>query len=157
MCGIAGIVDYENERQTMSWDILKAMQDTMRRRGPDQNGIWHDRFVSLVHARLSIMDPEHGLQPMHMQEGSIVYNGELYNGGELRAELKQAGYQFQTKCDTEVVLAVYLVELCAIIAVLTSSLGDGDGIRGMVWRFCLSCPIALVVFWFCIGVQLRRC
>lgn len=104
MCGIAGIVDYENERQTMSWDILKAMQDTMRRRGPDQNGIWHDRFVSLVHARLSIMDPEHGLQPMHMQEGSIVYNGELYNGGELRAELKQAGYQFQTKCDTEVVL-----------------------------------------------------
>ena len=44
-----------------------------------------------------------------------------------------------------------------IIAVLTSSLGDGDGIRGMVWRFCLSCPIALVVFWFCIGVQLRRC
>lgn len=108
MCGIAGIVDYENERQTMSWDILKAMQDTMRRRGPDQNGIWHDRFVSLVHARLSIMDPEHGLQPMHMQEGSIVYNGELYNGGELRAELKQAGYQFQTKCDTEVVLAAYL-------------------------------------------------
>ena len=108
MCGIAGIVDYENERQTMSWDILKAMQDTMRRRGPDQNGIWHDRFISLVHARLSIMDPEHGLQPMHMQEGIIVYNGELYNGGELRAELKQAGYQFQTKCDTEVVLAAYL-------------------------------------------------
>lgn len=58
---------------------------------------------------------------------------------------------------TEVVMAVYLVELCAIIAVLTSSLGDGDGIRGMVWRFCLSCPIALAVFWFCIGVQLRRC
>ena len=58
---------------------------------------------------------------------------------------------------TEVALAVYLVELCAIIAVLTSSLGDGDGIRGMVWRFCLSCPIALAVFWFCIGVQLRRC
>ena len=58
---------------------------------------------------------------------------------------------------TEVALAVYLVELCAIIAVLTSSLGDGDGIRGMVWRFCLSCPIALAVFWFCTGVQLRRC
>ena len=55
------------------------------------------------------MDPEHGQQPMHMQEGDIVCNnGELYNGGELRAELKQAGYQFQTKCDTEVVLAAYL-------------------------------------------------
>ena len=38
MCGIAGIVDYENERQTMSWDILKAMQDTMRRRGPIKTG-----------------------------------------------------------------------------------------------------------------------
>lgn len=108
MCGIAGIVDYENERQTMSWDILKAMQDTMRRRGPDQNGIWHDRFVSLVHARLSIMDPEHGLQPMHMQEGSIVYNGELYNADELRKELQAAGFSFRTSCDTEVVLAAYL-------------------------------------------------
>ena len=108
MCGIAGIVDYEKERQTMGWESLKAMQDTMRRRGPDQKGIWRSRFVALVHARLSIIDPDHGLQPMHMKESCIVYNGELYNADELRKELQAAGFSFRTSCDTEVVLAAYL-------------------------------------------------
>lgn len=56
---------------------------------------------------------------------------------------------------TETALAVYLVELAAIIAALTSSLGGGEGLRGIVWRFCLSCPVSLVVFWVCTGIQIR--
>lgn len=57
---------------------------------------------------------------------------------------------------TEAVLAVYLVELCALIAVLTSSLGDGEGVRGMIWRFCLMVPVALAVFRLCTWISLRR-
>ena len=57
---------------------------------------------------------------------------------------------------TETALAVYLVELSAIIAAITSSLGGGEGMRGMVWRFCISCPVSLLVFWFCMGIEVRR-
>ena len=56
--------------------------------------------------------------------------------------------------DTGAVLSVYLVELCALIAILTSNLGGGDGIRTAVWRFCAMVPLALVVFRLCSGLSL---
>ena len=88
------------------------MLATMKRRGPDQEGTWLTGNGLLVHARLSVIDPENGRQPMTYRndnsEFAIVYNGELYNTDELRKELEVLGHRFQTRCDTEVVLHAYL-------------------------------------------------
>ena len=108
MCGIAGIVDYEHPQRSMCICDLQRMQDTMKRRGPDQKGIWQSDYVSLVHARLSIVDLARGKQPMQRENCCMVYNGELYNTKELREELLKLGYVFTTESDTEVVLNAYL-------------------------------------------------
>ena len=108
MCGIAGIVDYEQWHESMKPDFLQAMQETLLRRGPDQKGIWQADFVSLIHARLSIIDLDNGKQPMQRENCCMVYNGELYNSEELRQELVQDGWSFATQSDTEVVLVSYL-------------------------------------------------
>ena len=89
MCGIAGIVDYEQWHESMKPDFLQAMQETLLRRGPDQKGIWQADFVSLIHARLSIIDLDNGKQPMQRENCCMVYNGELYNSEELRQELNR--------------------------------------------------------------------
>ena len=104
MCGIAGIIDYEHPAQTMCAPYVQAMQETLRRRGPDQKGIWKESFVTLIHSRLSIVDLEGGRQPMMRGSCCIVYNGELYNTQELRAELLARGRQLSTHSDTEVIL-----------------------------------------------------
>lgn len=92
----------------MKPDFLQAMQETLLRRGPDQKGIWQADFVSLIHARLSIIDLDNGKQPMQRENCCMVYNGELYNSEELRQELVQDGWSFATQSDTEVVLVSYL-------------------------------------------------
>ena len=82
---------------------------SLRHRGPDDDGFFEDATASLGFRRLSIIDLEHGAQPMSMDDGKlqIVYNGEVYNFRELRAELEPLGHVFQTTCDTEVVLHAY--------------------------------------------------
>lgn len=94
------------------------MRDLLARRGPDGAGLWRERNVLLAHRRLSVMDPtEAGAQPMFFGlEGeeqrarfTLVYNGELYNDGELRRELGARGVRFRTRCDTETVLAALAV------------------------------------------------
>jgi len=106
MCGIAGIIG--------SADVspLKAMLDVMARRGPDDEGIWHDARVpgALGHRRLSIIDPTaDGHQPMSYASGRywITFNGELYNYRELRDQLQHQGQPFATRSDTEVIMAAY--------------------------------------------------
>ena len=78
MCGIAGLVG-----DIPSRTILERMQRTMRRRGPDQEGIWQGDSAALIHARLAVIDIEGGRQPMIRRIGEnqycMVYNGELYN------------------------------------------------------------------------------
>src|SRR5215813_15143550 len=106
MCGIVGIAG----RQEPSW--LSQMNELERHRGPDDAGEYRDPElnVALAMRRLSILDIESGHQPMSNSDGSlwIVYNGEIYNSPELRAELEQAGCKFQTNnSDTEVVLQLY--------------------------------------------------
>jgi asparagine synthase (glutamine-hydrolysing) len=78
-------------------------------RGPDDEGYYCDRGLSLGVRRLSIIDLVAGAQPMSSTHGShhIVYNGELYNYRELRAELERAGVEFRTRSDTEVVVNAY--------------------------------------------------
>ena len=106
MCAIAGFLDLPwNEK------VTKAMLETMRRRGPDARGIACFDRCTLLHARLAVMDPERGAQPMNFafgnEEYTIVYNGELYNTTELRQELETLGHRFETTSDTEVLLQAY--------------------------------------------------
>ena len=107
MCGIAGMIG-----KIPSETVLERIQNTMRRRGPDQEGIWIGEGVVLLHDRLAVIDIEGGKQPMHRTVGehsyAIVYNGELYNTQELRTALQKLGYTFHTQSDTEVVLTAYL-------------------------------------------------
>jgi len=106
MCAIAGILDLPTLPST-----VEAMQQTMRRRGPDDFGIFEDHFVTLLHARLAVIDPHRGRQPMTVsfgqEEYTIIYNGELYNTDELRRELLKQGHSFESHSDTEVLLHGY--------------------------------------------------
>ncbi len=111
MCGIAGWYDKSLNMREAD-DILREMSVSMKRRGPDDSGIFIENSISLIHRRLAVIDVENGKQPMTKNTGedsyTIVYNGELYNTSELREELKQNGYSFKTNSDTEVVLTSYI-------------------------------------------------
>lgn len=112
MCGIAGMIDFTQDLR-MQEQIFRTMQDTIIRRGPDQNGMHITEHEALLHTRLSVIDPENGRQPMQYSDGketyTIIYNGELYNTSELRTQLEKQGCQFETHADTEVLLKAYAV------------------------------------------------
>jgi asparagine synthase (glutamine-hydrolysing) len=108
MCGIVGVAG----EVRVSRDLLVAMRDSVRHRGPDDEGVWWspDGRVGLGHRRLAIIDlSAMGRQPMTDTTGDlqIVFNGEIYNYLELRAELEGAGHRFRTATDTEVILEAY--------------------------------------------------
>lgn len=105
MCGICGIV-HTDTAEPVDATILETMNDALRHRGPDDSGLWTEGPAGLAARRLSILDLENGHQPMLNEDGSLVlvFNGEIYNFQELRAELEAKGYRFRTQCDTEVVL-----------------------------------------------------
>jgi len=109
MCGIAGIFSFQQNAPVTAAQI-KKMTDAIRHRGPDDEGIYINQQIGLGHRRLSIIDlsPD-GHQPMTGPDGStqIIYNGELYNYLELRAELKKRGHRFKSQSDTEVILHAY--------------------------------------------------
>jgi len=107
MCGICGIVSLSENH--ISEKILKKMTYLIHHRGPDDEGYLIDRKVGMGFKRLSIIDLKYGHQPMSSddQHVSIIFNGEIYNHLELRAELEQKGVKFKTKSDTEVVLECY--------------------------------------------------
>jgi asparagine synthase (glutamine-hydrolysing) len=108
MCGITGILHFENHRP-VEQERLKAMTDIIAHRGPDGEGFFVDKNVGLGHRRLSIIDLNTGDQPMFSDDRQkvLVFNGEIYNYIELREELKNLGYQFRTNSDTEVVIKAY--------------------------------------------------
>lgn len=105
MCGLAGYIDLK--RNKIDEKILWAMTDALAHRGPDDRGIYIDRFVGLGNRRLSIIDlSESAHQPMvtEQRDNVISYVGEVYNFRELRRELEKKGLNFQSQSDTEVVL-----------------------------------------------------
>ncbi|OMH24382.1 asparagine synthase (glutamine-hydrolyzing) [Tersicoccus phoenicis] len=104
MCGIAGYYGFGEDR-----DLLGAMSQCIVHRGPDGEGYATEGQVGLAHRRLSIIDVAHGQEPMYSADGQVVliYNGEVYNYLDLRAELEALGRTFSTVSDTEVVLQAY--------------------------------------------------
>lgn len=106
MCGINGFNFVDKK-------LIKSMNDSIKHRGPDAEGTFIDKKVSLGHRRLSILDLSvRGKQPMEYTAGKskviIVFNGEIYNFQEIRNELILRGHSFNSNTDTEVILASYL-------------------------------------------------
>ena len=104
MCGICGFANYKNE------PLLKAMAARLEHRGPDEEGFFTEGDkVGLGMRRLKIIDLATGSQPIANEDGSInvVFNGEIYNFKELRAELEGKGHRFRTNSDTEVLVHLY--------------------------------------------------
>src|SRR4051812_17269659 len=105
MCGISGSV------RDPDGSIASAMSLALRHRGPDDDGLHVDpeAGISLAARRLSIIDLDHGHQPLSNEDGSIwaVFNGEIYNFGKLRDELIARGHTFASHSDTEVLVHLY--------------------------------------------------
>ena len=108
MCGIAGLVDLTG-RTPVDAEQLRRMNDRLARRGPDDAGYLAEGEVGLGMRRLSIIDLATGQQPIHNEDKSvsIVFNGEIYNYPELRADLLDRGHRFTTTSDTEVIVHLY--------------------------------------------------
>lgn len=109
MCGITGIFNLNGE--PVSPVLLRKMTDAIKHRGPDGEGFYTDSFIGLGHRRLAIIDlSPSGHQPMITPDGNyaLIFNGEIYNFQELRAELEAHGHQFRSRSDSEVVLHSYM-------------------------------------------------
>src|SRR5581483_1883504 len=106
MCGICGIA---SPAGTPDPRRLAAMSDLLAHRGPDSAGEHRDGPVAIAARRLSIVDLEHGDQPIANEDSScvVVQNGEIYNYPELRRELERSGHRFRTRCDTEAIVHLY--------------------------------------------------
>ena len=106
MCGIVGF-NWPDEQ------LVKVMTDSLRHRGPDDEGWFVNHDISLGHRRLSIIDlSELGHQPMAYERNGhrviVTFNGEIFNYREVRGELEARSYRFRSESDTEVILAAYL-------------------------------------------------
>jgi asparagine synthase (glutamine-hydrolysing) len=121
MCGICGIASGRDGGPDP--EVVARMSRQLLHRGPDSDGLFHRGPVALAARRLSIIDLEHGSQPIANEDGSVVVvqNGEIYNYRELKRELEGRGHRFATECDTEVLVHLYEEE------------GDGflERLRGM--------------------------
>ncbi|PYQ55274.1 MAG: asparagine synthase (glutamine-hydrolyzing), partial [Acidobacteria bacterium] len=112
MCGIAGIYNFRSGRPAAPSD-LRAMGTCLAHRGPDDEGYFEEGPLGLAHKRLTILDTSRrGRQPMFTEDGqlALIFNGEVYNFLELRADLEAQGHTFQTRTDTEVILRLYQIE-----------------------------------------------
>jgi asparagine synthase (glutamine-hydrolysing) len=107
LCGIAGFTHRNGCPDT---ERIRKAATTLIHRGPDQLGIFQSHSVSLGATRLRIIDLESGEQPFSTEDGDsvIVFNGEIFNHKELRAELESRGHRFRTTCDTETALYAFL-------------------------------------------------
>ncbi|SEQ84685.1 asparagine synthase (glutamine-hydrolysing) [Nitrosomonas sp. Nm51] len=105
MCGIVGLFDTRGSNE-IDRQQLVAMNQTQVHRGPDEGEVYIEPGLGLGHRRLSIMDVASGQQPLFNEDGSVVvvFNGEIYNFRKLASQLTEAGHQFKTHCDTEVIV-----------------------------------------------------
>jgi asparagine synthase (glutamine-hydrolysing) len=108
MCGICGAVANESEKSPDP-EAIARMSARLRHRGPDSDGRFERGPVALAARRLSIIDLEHGEQPIANEDGTVhvVQNGEIYNYRELKRDLERRGHRFASDCDTEVLVHLY--------------------------------------------------
>jgi asparagine synthase (glutamine-hydrolysing) len=106
VCGIAGIVTPGVPAQR---EVLARMVGAMTHRGPDGESLWGEEDVALGMRRLAIVDVQGGAQPLGNEAGTVhvVFNGEIYNHEELRAELQERGHRFRSRTDGEVIPHLY--------------------------------------------------
>ena len=111
MSGITGWIDFTKDL-TREKDILCRMNETLKARGPDAEGVWFSKHAALGHRRLIVVDPEGGIQPMIKNvDGNrfvITYNGRIYNAEELRLKLLSLGHVLHNRSDAGLILAAYL-------------------------------------------------
>jgi len=109
MCGIAGIAAADPRCTPLEFEGLTAMTAAIEHRGPDQDGHLLEPGVALGMRRLSVIDPAGSPQPVFSEDGEIaaVFNGEIYNFRELRAELEARGHRFATRGDGETIVHLY--------------------------------------------------
>ena len=109
MCGFVG---FANLKENSSKTNIYNMNESISKRGPDEDGYYYEEHVCLGHKRLIVVDPDGGKQPMSaMKDGNlytIVYNGQLYNTKDLRSELEENGFTFDSYSDTEVLLKSFI-------------------------------------------------
>jgi asparagine synthase (glutamine-hydrolysing) len=107
LCGIAG---FTHRKGAPEPERIERVIQTLVHRGPDQQGVFRSNLCSMGGARLKIIDLAGGDQPIRSDDGdaTIVFNGEVYNHQEVRAELEQRGHRFHTQSDTETVLHAFL-------------------------------------------------
>lgn len=107
MCGIVCAFDLKQNSKELRPQLLE-MSKKIRHRGPDWSGIYSGENVLMAHERLAIIDPASGKQPLFSEDQKLILaaNGEIYNHRELKAQF-QGKYNFQTKSDCEVILALY--------------------------------------------------
>ena len=105
MCGICGFIGEVEKSKA----VLKRMMDKIAHRGPDDEGMYVDEHAAIGHRRLSIIDLNHGAQPMYNETGdiAIVFNGEIYNHLDVRKELIAKGHVFANESDTECLVHAY--------------------------------------------------
>lgn len=108
MCGICGTLNFDSSA-SVDPAVIRRMADSIRHRGPDDEGYYVAGPVGFGFRRLSIIDLSTGHQPMSNEDGTvwIVFNGEIYNYQELRADLLERGHIFKTRTDTEVIVHLY--------------------------------------------------
>ena len=108
MCGICGIL-YSDPHRQVERDTLAVMNAQIVHRGPDDDGFFVEGNVGLAMRRLSIIDLKTGHQPIGNEDNRlwIVYNGEIYNHRQLRADLQGRGHQYRTNSDTETIVHLY--------------------------------------------------
>lgn len=106
MCGICGKIGWD---EPVDPSLVQRMMDMLAHRGPDDEGMYVEQKVVLGHRRLSIIDLNAGKQPICNEDGTVwvVYNGEIYNFPELRADLETRGHTFKSDTDTEVIVHLY--------------------------------------------------
>ena len=108
MCGISGIYNIRNNRPVDSV-VLRRMTESLRHRGPDDEGFHIEDNIGLGHRRLSIIDLSGGKQPIYNEDKTlcVIFNGEIFNYIELRDFLIKKGHSFYTRSDTEVIIHLY--------------------------------------------------
>ncbi len=107
MCGIAG---FTHKKWSPEHDRIEQTVATLTHRGPDQQGVFRSNTCSIGATRLKILDLESGDQPIVSDDGNtaIVFNGEIYNHLEIRAELEARGHRFHSRTDTETLLHAFI-------------------------------------------------